>query len=107
MLLETAGWCESFYVCFLVPDLLFGPAVRFFLLHESVFSSCYNNEMELIYMLSLVFIKCSVLATSRICLLMGTLLRFAGLHRQPSSGLLRGLLHLEICKSRSASDIEL
>ena len=83
MLLETAGWCESFYVCFLVPDLLFGPAVRFFLLHESVFSSCYNNEMELIYMLSLVFIKCSVLATSRICSLMGTLLPFSiGNNRQ-------------------------
>ena len=38
---------------------------------------------------------------------MRTLLRFAGFHRQPSSGLLRGLLYLEVCKSRSASGIEL
>ena len=37
---------------------------------------------------------------------MGTLLRFAGFHRQPSLGLFRGLLYLEVCKSRSVSGIE-
>ena len=35
------------------------------------------------------------------------LLRFAGFHRRPSSSLLRGLLYLEVCKSRNASGIEL
>ena len=35
------------------------------------------------------------------------LLLFAGFHRQSSSGLLRGLLHLGLCKSHSASGIEL
>ena len=30
---------------------------------------------------------------------------FAGFHRQPSLGLLQGLLYLEVCKSRSASGI--
>ena len=34
-------------------------------------------------------------------------MRFAGFYRQPSSGLLRGLLYLEVCKSHSASGIEL
>ena len=38
---------------------------------------------------------------------MRTLLRFAGFHRQQKPGLLRGLLHLEVCKSRSAPGIEL
>ena len=38
---------------------------------------------------------------------MRVLLHFAGFHRQPSSGLLRGLLCLEVCKSRSASGIGL
>ena len=38
---------------------------------------------------------------------MQMLLHFAGFHRQPSSGLLRGLLYLEVCKSCSASGIEL
>ena len=38
---------------------------------------------------------------------MRTLLRFVGFHRPPSSGLLRGLLYLEVCKSRSTSGIEL
>ena len=38
---------------------------------------------------------------------MRTLLHFAGSRRQPLSGLLRGLLYLEVCKSRSASGIEL
>ena len=39
---------------------------------------------------------------------MRTLLRFfAGFHRQPLSGLLQGLLYLEVGKSRSASSIEL
>ena len=49
----------------------------------------------------------SVLATNRSYLLMRTLLRFVGFHRQPSLGLLRGLLYLEVCKTRSASGIEL
>ena len=49
----------------------------------------------------------SVLATNRSCLLVRTLLRSAGFRRQPSPGLLRDLLYLEVCKSRSASDIEL
>ena len=43
----------------------------------------------------------SVIATNQSCLLA----RFAGFYRQPSFGLLRGLLYLEACKSRSASDI--
>ena len=47
----------------------------------------------------------SVIATNRSCLLARTLLRFAGFHRQPSSGLLRGLLYLEACESRSASGV--
>ena len=38
---------------------------------------------------------------------MRKLLRFAGFHRQPSLGLLWGLLYLEVCKLRSASGIEL
>ena len=38
---------------------------------------------------------------------MQTLLRFVGLYKQPSSGLLRGILYLEVCKSSSASGIEL
>ena len=38
---------------------------------------------------------------------MQTLLHFADFHRQTSSGLLQGLLYLEVCKSRSASGIEL
>ena len=49
----------------------------------------------------------SVLATIQSCFLVRTLLRLAGFHRQPSSGLLRGLLYLEVCKSRSASSIGL
>ena len=47
----------------------------------------------------------SVIATNRSCLLARTLLRFAGFHKQPSFGLLRGLWYLESCKSRSASGI--
>ena len=47
----------------------------------------------------------SVIETNRSCLLARTLLRFACFHRQPSSGLLRDLLYLEACKSRSASGI--
>ena len=49
----------------------------------------------------------SVIATNRSCLLAQTLLRFAGFHKQPSFGLLRGLLYLEACKSLSASGIYL
>ena len=49
----------------------------------------------------------SVLSTNRSCLLVRTLLCFAGFHRQPSLGLLQGLLYLEVCKSRSAFYIEL
>ena len=49
----------------------------------------------------------SVLETNRSSLLVWTLLRFVVFHRQPSSGLLRGLLYLEVCKSRSASGIGL
>ena len=49
----------------------------------------------------------SVLATNRSCLLVRTLLHFAGFHRQPSSALLRGLLYLQVCKSCIASGIEL
>ena len=37
---------------------------------------------------------------------MQTILHFASFHRQPSLGLLRGLLYLEVYKSRSASGIE-
>ena len=48
----------------------------------------------------------SVLTTNRSCLLVLTLLHFAGFHRQLSPGLLRGLLCLEVCKSCSASGIE-
>ena len=47
----------------------------------------------------------SVIATNRSCLLARTPLRFASFHKQPSFGLLRGLLYLEACKSRSASGI--
>ena len=43
----------------------------------------------------------SVIATNRSCLLAQTLLRFAGFHKQPSFGLLRGLLYWEACKSLS------
>ena len=46
-------------------------------------------------------------ATYWSCLLVRMLLRFAGFHRQRSSGLFRGLLCLEVFKSRSASGIEL
>ena len=49
----------------------------------------------------------SVLATNGSCLLTRTVLHFSGFHRWPSFGLLRGLLYLEVCKSRSASSIEL
>ena len=49
----------------------------------------------------------SVLASNRSSLLVRTLLRFARFHRHPSLDLLRGLLYLEVCKSRSASSIEL
>ena len=38
---------------------------------------------------------------------MRRLVRFVGFHRQPSLGLLRGLLYLEVCESRSAFGIEL
>ena len=48
-----------------------------------------------------------MLATNQSCLLVRTLLHFAGFHRQPLLGLLRGLLYLEVCESRSASSIEL
>ena len=48
-----------------------------------------------------------MLANNQSCLLAPTLLRFAGFHRQPSTGLLRGLLYLEVCKSQSASGIAL
>ena len=58
----------------------------------------------------------SVIATNQSCLLVRMMLRFAGFHRQSSfglfsvleeggGGLLRGLLYLEACKSRSASGI--
>ena len=46
-----------------------------------------------------------MIATNRSCLLTRTLLRFAGFHRQPSFGLLRGLWYMEACKSRSASGV--
>ena len=49
----------------------------------------------------------SVIATNRSCLLMRILFGFAGFHSQPSSGLLRCLLYLEACKSRSASGMYL
>ena len=49
----------------------------------------------------------SVFATNRSCLLVRTLVRSAGFHRQPLLGLLRALLYLEVCYSRSASGIEL
>ena len=48
----------------------------------------------------------SMLATNRSCLLVRTFLCFAGFHRQQSLGLLKGLLFLEVCKSRSPSGIE-
>ena len=38
---------------------------------------------------------------------MRTIMWFAGFHRQPLLGLLRGFLYLEVCGSRSASGIEL
>ena len=38
---------------------------------------------------------------------MQTLLHYAGFRSQPSSGLLRCFLYLEVCKTRSASGIEL
>ena len=38
---------------------------------------------------------------------MRTLLRFVRFHRQPTLGLLQGLLYLEVCESGNASDIEL
>ena len=47
----------------------------------------------------------SLIATNQSCLLARTLLRFAGFHKQPSFGLLRGLLYLEACKLRSASGL--
>ena len=47
-----------------------------------------------------------VIATNRSCLLVRTLLCFAGLLKQPSFGLLWGILYLEACKSRSASGIQ-
>ena len=50
---------------------------------------------------------CWVLPKNRSCLLVRTFLCFAGFHRQPSSGLLRGLLYLEVCKLRSAFSSEL
>ena len=40
-----------------------------------------------------------MIATNRSCLLARTLLCFPGFHRQPSFGLLRGLLYLEACKA--------
>ena len=46
-----------------------------------------------------------MIATNRSRLLVRTLLRFAGFHRQPSFGLLRGLSYLEVCKSSSTSGI--
>ena len=46
-----------------------------------------------------------VIATNRSCLLARTLLRFAGFQKQPSLSLLRVILYLEVCKSRSASGI--
>ena len=49
----------------------------------------------------------SVLATNRSCLLVRKLLRFVGFHRQPSLDLVRGLLYLKVCKSLSASGIEM
>ena len=49
----------------------------------------------------------SVLATNQSCLLVRILLRFDSFHRQASPGLLRGLLQIEVCKMRSASNIEL
>ena len=49
----------------------------------------------------------SVFTTNRSCLLVQKLLRFSGFHRQLSSGLLRGVLYLNVCNSRSASGIEL
>ena len=52
-------------------------------------------------------INVSVFATHRSCLLMRTLFCSAGFHRQPSLGLLQGCLYLEVCKSRSASGIEM
>ena len=48
-----------------------------------------------------------MVATNQSCLLVRTLLHFAGFHRQPLLGLLRGLLYLEVCESCSASSIEL
>ena len=59
------------------------------------------------YLVTRFSFNVSVLATNRSCLLVLMLLRFAGFHRQPLSGLLRGLLYLEVRESRSASGIEL
>ena len=47
----------------------------------------------------------SVVATNRSCLLVRTLLHFAGFNRQTSLGLLPSLLYLEACRSRSTSRI--
>ena len=58
-----------------------------------------------VYRLAWFPLNVSVIATNWSCLLARTLLRFAGFHKQPSFGLLRGLLYLEACKSRSASSI--
>ena len=49
----------------------------------------------------------SVIETNQSFLLVRTLLRFVGFHKQPSFVLLRGLLYLEACKSCSTSGIQL
>ena len=81
----------------------------------SIFSrivGCYKEGLcGLLFIISEIEawfpLNVSVIATNRSCLLAVTLLRFAGFHRQPSFGLLRGLLYLEACKSCSASGIQL
>ena len=56
-----------------------------------------------IHYISLVSIKC--FSDRNKSELFAHAVAFGGLHRQQSFGLLRGLLYLEACKSRSASGI--
>ena len=66
------------------------------------FVTTYNNTEKF-------SLNVSVLAKNQSCLLVRTFLHFAGFHKQPSLGLLRGLLYLdwEVCKPHSAPGIRL
>ena len=66
------------------------------------FVTTYNNTEKF-------SLNVSVLAKNQSCLLVRTFLHFAGFHKQPSLGLLRGLLYLdwEVCKPHSAPGIML